>query len=779
MFASAARFSIALACVLPLWSAKQPITETDLLNIERVTEVRVTPDGAFAIYAVQSIHTAPPASAGADPSYGYRTNLWMCDLRDPAAKPVELTFGDRSDGMLAISPDGRELAFVRDDPPRNDPPRNDRPNDPATGDTQTQKKPVPQVWILSLHSPGEPRMITHLEYGATAPKWREDGKALLVSSPIPISKLPGKPPFDLERPGRDWWDFDRPPVKPSSAEAHTDEPPKQFNGSPDGDLRSIRDWLEHNSERNDPSDITRIAFLGELSLDGEMTISELYRVDLGPEPKAVQLTSSYRNHNGAVFSPAGDRILFSAEPDSKLHPDRLREKSVIWQVNADGSNEHTIVSQEDYSFMQPQFTRDGKHLILLGQQDDQPTYRQEMLAVCDPDGSHLVWLTKDGDPGVQQPQVAPDGHVYYTVNYHGSQPLRRIDLDSRETQDVVDGPVGVNAFSVAAGKLVYAQISAENPNELYLLPSLSARMLLTRFRPRLTEINAAWLDNKIISLPEEHWITRPDGLKVQYWVMKPANADPGKRYPWVLDMHGGPSAMWGPGEFTMWHEFQIFCSFGYGVVYSNPRGSSGYGYTFQRANYKNWGNGPMSDIMAALDDAIANNPIIDKDRLFVTGGSYAGYMTAWIVGHTNRFKAAAALRGVYDLSTFFGEGNAYRLVPEEFGGFPWDPGTRRLLDEQSPITYVASIQTPLLIIHGSSDNRTGVVQGQMLFRALKQLNRPVEYVRYPGEGHEITRSGAPQRRMDHMLRIIEFFERYSQNTRPAPKVQTTASAGTN
>jgi dipeptidyl aminopeptidase/acylaminoacyl peptidase len=170
-----------------------------------------------------------------------------------------------------------------------------------------------------------------------------------------------------------------------------------------------------------------------------------------------------------------------------------------------------------------------------------------------------------------------------------------------------------------------------------------------------------------------------------------------------------------------------------------------------------------------MDDAESKYPIIDKDRLFVTGGSYAGYLTAWSVGHSKVFKAAAALRGVYDLSTFFGEGNAYRLVPDEFGGFPWEPKTRKLLDQESPITYAANITTPFLIIHGSSDNRTGIVQGEMLFRALKELNRPVEYIRYPGAGHELTRSGPPQQRMDHMLRIVEFFERYAHNSRPAPR----------
>jgi dipeptidyl aminopeptidase/acylaminoacyl peptidase len=751
-----AGFLLTLALVFPLWSAvKQAITETDLLKIERVTEVRVTPDGGLAIYGVRSIHTEPAAAPDADPTYTYRVNLWMCDLRDPGARPTQLTFGDENDSDLQISPDGRDLAFVRAD-----------------------SKKHSQVWVMPLTHPGEPRMLTTLEQGAEHPRWRKDGKALLVSSPIPISKLPGKPTFDLERPARDWWDFDRPPIKGSKDSASDRKPDAQeekiSHGNPDGDLRSIRDWLEHNSAHDDPADITRIDFLGELALNGEPTMSELFRVDLGPEPKTTQLTSTFRDHDDAIFSPAGDRILFTSLPPSHLNPDRLQNKSAIWEAKADGSNERPLLNDDKYAFTHPQFTPDGQRLILLARQNDQPTYRQEMLAVADPDGSHLDWLTPDGDPAVQQPEPAPDGHVYYTVEYQGGQPLRRVDLNTRKIEDLVSGPVGVNTFATAGGNLLYAQISAENPNELYLASTATQSDASRHAVRRLTEINAAWLESKIISLPEEHWITRPDGTRLQYWVMKPVNAQSGKRYPWVLDIHGGPSAMWGPGEFTMWHEFQMYCAFGYGVVYSNPRGSGGYGYAFEHANYKDWGEGPMGDVMAALDDASANLPSIDKDKLFVVGGSYAGYLTAWIVGHTNRFKAAAAQRGVYDLATFFGEGNAYLLVPQEFGGYPWEPETRQLLERESPITYVADIHTPLLIIHGSQDNRTGVVQGQMLFRALKELNRPVEYIRYPGVGHEITRSGPPQQRMDHMLRIIEFFERYSQSTRPVPPAETAA-----
>ena len=726
---------LAFSLVLPVWCAKKPIVETDLLKIQRVTEVKVSPDGGLAVYGVQSIHTDPPATPGGDPVYSYRVNLWMSDLRNGGSKPVQITSGDRSDSALTISPDGSQLAFVRAD-----------------------TKKHPQIWVMPLRTPGEARMVTSLEYGAGEPRWRGDGKALLVNSAIPISKLPGKPDFDLERPGRDWFDFDRPAPKTEG----------KAQGSPDGDLRSIRNWLEHNSERNDPSDLTRINFLGELSLNGEMTVTELFRVDLGADGKTTQLTSTFRDHNDAVFSPGGDRILFASTPPSNLHPDRLREKTVIWEVAPDGNGEHPVIAQEGYSLRRPQFTPDGKHLILLGAANDQPTYRQTALAICDSNGKNLKWLTPNGDPSVQTADVSEEGEVYYNTEFHGGQPLHRVDLRTGKIEDVVNGPVGVNAFATAAGVILYAQISAEDPNELYIMKPQGGRSSARR----LTEINASWLEDKIVSLPEEYWITRPDGSKVQYWVMKPTNAQAGKRYPWVLDIHGGPSAMWGPGEFTMWHEFQIFCSFGYGVVYSNPRGSAGYGYAFQRANFKDWGDGPMGDVMGVVDDAVAHNSVIDKDQLFVTGGSYAGYLTAWIIGHTDRFKAAAALRGVYDLSTFFGEGNAYRLVPEEFGGFPWEPETRKILDEQSPVTYVAKINTPLLIIHGSSDNRTGIVQGQMLFRALKQMNKPVEYVRYPGAGHEITRSGQPQQRMDHMLRIIEFFERYTKNPVPAPQVET-------
>jgi len=209
----------------------------------------------------------------------------------------------------------------------------------------------------------------------------------------------------------------------------------------------------------------------------------------------------------------------------------------------------------------------------------------------------------------------------------------------------------------------------------------------------------------------------------------------------------------------MWHEYQYFCSKGYGVVYCNPRGSGGYGLDFLRANVKDWGTGPTNDVLAALNKAVAEG-WADTSKLLITGGSYAGYLVAWIIAHDHRFKAACSQRGVYDLATFFGEGNAWRLVPNYFGGYPWEDSTKKILEHESPTSYVQDITTPYIIFHGANDRRTGFVQSEMLYRSLKALGRPVEYVRHPNATHEITRSVDNRQRIVQMLRPYEFIERW-------------------
>jgi dipeptidyl aminopeptidase/acylaminoacyl peptidase len=311
---------------------------------------------------------------------------------------------------------------------------------------------------------------------------------------------------------------------------------------------------------------------------------------------------------------------------------------------------------------------------------------------------------------------------------------------------------GITSFAIGANKVLFSRTQVTNPSELYMTDAA------LKNEKQLSDFNS-WVKTKKLSLPEKKTFTNDKGLTIEYWIMKPAQYKEGEKYPLLLEIHGGPTAMWGPGESSMWHEYQYFCSKGYGVVYSNPRGSGGYGVDFMRSNIKDWGAGPASDVLTALDKTVAEG-WADANKLLITGGSYAGYLTAWIISHDNRFKAACSQRGVYDLPTFFGEGNAWRLVPEYFGGFPWEPEAKKVLVRESPITYVHNITTPYIIFHGANDRRTGVVQGEMMFRSLKILKRPVEYVVHPGATHEITRSGDNRQRIDQMLRTYEFFERW-------------------
>ena len=729
------RFSVWLALNSALLSAsggKLPVTATDLLKIRQVVEVSVTRDGTMAVYAVKSIHTESPADGKGEPKYSYRTNLWRIDLGDPSAQPVQLTFGDKTDSSAAISPDGKKLAFVRTD-------------------TSSKEKPKPQVWVLPLTLGGEAQMVTTLEFGATRPAWRGDSKALLVSSAIPVSKIPGKPQFGMERPAREWFDYERPApnAKP--------EDPKPA-AKPDGDREAIRQWLESNALKENPTVITRLNFQDEQTLQQELRVPQVWLIDLEANQKATQLTRGFYAHTSCEWSPDSLRIACASIPATNEHPDRERRTNIA-VITLKGRERRVVLDHAGFSFGDPHWYPDGKALMISVQElDDFRIMRR--IARLDLATEEYKVLSSSWDSAAQGEQIASDGSILFTSAWQGGFPLKRLSAGG-ELSSIVSEPAGVTAFAEGAGRIVFAQTTVEDPSELCLREKDGSVR-------RLSDLNSTWLASKTIVTPEMYWLSRPDGTKVEYWVMKPVDAEPGKKYPWVLDMHGGPAAMWGPGEFTMWHEFQTFCAWGYGVVYANPRGSTGYGSKFAKANFKNWGEGPSGDVLAALDDAIRKYPMIDTSRLFLTGGSYAGYLTAWIVGHDNRFKAAAAQRGVYDLTTFYGEGNAYRLVENSFGGLPWDPDTRKILERESPFTYVSKIKTPLLILHGSQDNRTGVSQSEMLYRALKQQGKPVEYVRYPGIGHELTRSGPPLQRMDHMLRIVEFFERYSNNEHHAP-----------
>jgi dipeptidyl aminopeptidase/acylaminoacyl peptidase len=697
--------------------AKSVVT-TDLMNIATASALNISPDGRQAVGVVTR-----KATRNNGTEYYYTSHLYLLDLVS-SAEPLPLTFGDRNDSQPEWSPDGKKIAFIR-----------------TSGDAA-------QIWILPMTG-GEAFPLTKVKYGASSPKWSPDGRAILFTSAIPFHAVEGDVPWNFERPGRQHRDE-------PAWRLLKDEEKKGVKSSPDGSIEEVRAWLAKNASDKNPRVLTRLQFQGELDLDVEERFSHLFVISSTSGSEAKQLTSGYQSFSNPAWSPDGTTIICSSEKLT-IAPDYNRTSS-LWTLNPDGKNLKEFLKITDKPLGNPSFSPDGKSILFSMATGEGFLARQNDIGTVGNQGGVPVNLTKDFDRDVQSFVWSTDGKtIYFNASVDGDIPLYSISVKGGNASMILGGDAGVMDFSILSDKLLYARTEVQNPWEVILFN------LKDKKSTQLTQLNSSWIKARKISPMKEFWITRPDGIRVQYWVIEPAGRVDGKKYPTILNIHGGPTAMWGPSAFSMWHEFQLEAAWGYGVVFCNPRGSGGYGDAFKKANQKDWGKGPAGDILASLEDAIRNHAWIDESQLFAEGGSYAGYMVAWLIGHDQRFKAANAQRGVYDLSTFMGEGNAWRLVPDYFGGYPWEQETKKLLDSESPITYVNNINTPLLIIHGDQDLRTGVIQSEMLYKSLKILGKPVEYIRYPKEGHELTRSGNPGRMMDHLLRVIEFFERYAKH----------------
>jgi dipeptidyl aminopeptidase/acylaminoacyl peptidase len=697
-----------------------PIVAGDLMKIVTTNGIQISPDGGKAVMVVNR------KAVKNENEYYYTRHLYLLDLTGKD-EPRQLTFGDKTDGQPQWSPDGKTLAFVRSE------------NDKS------------QIWLLPLGG-GEAYSITKSEFGASNPRWSPDGKKILFTSSIPFYAIEGVLPWTYERPGRALGD------EPNWKKLKPEER-KSIKASPDGTLEEVRSWLSKNNFENNPRVLNRQQLQGELNLQPEEDFTHLFIKTIGSDEKPTPLTSGYQDFEGAEWSPDGKKIICHSRV-YKVAPDDEQDTD-LWIINAETKSAREFLTWPGYSLSNAKYSPDGTQILFYAEVLANRHATQTQLAVANANGNNPISLTAAFDRDAGQSAWSTDSKsIYFTSQTEGDIPLFVVAAKGGSVTRVIGNDSGLNDFDLQGEKVVYALTETRNPWEVYLYN------LKDNSNKQMTKLNEGWVQGKHIVTLKEYWLTRPDGTKVQYWVMEPVNRKDGLKYPTLLNIHGGPSAMWGPGIFSMWHEYQLENSWGYGVVYCNPRGSGGYGNKFKKGNYQDWGTGPAADILTSLDEAIKQHAWIDKDNLFVEGGSYAGYMVAWIISHDNRFKAANAQRGVYDLTTFMGEGNAWRLVPTNFGGYPWQKETKALLDFESPLTYVDKINTPLLIIHGDQDLRTGVMQSEMLYKSLKILNKPVEYVRYPKEGHELTRSGNPGRMMDHLLRTIEFFERYAKHPEP-------------
>jgi len=710
----------------PAQSPDSMIGAGDMLKLKQLASPALSPDGSRVVYTVRSIEE----KSGQPGEYTYRTQIWMVSL-DGVGGARQLTRGESSAAFPVWHPAGDRIAFVRSD------------------------KDGPQIWVLPLAPASEPFRVTQIPTGATHPRWSPDGAQLLFTSALSLAEvrreLAALP--DSRRPVLEW-PGERPGRKTSDTPAPSanDKQPAPPPTASDAERR----WLARHEAAGNPRVLTRLEFIGDSDLEPEEQFIHLYVARAEKNATAQLLTPGYVSAEGSEWANLtdGPRVIFSAESPGAIHPDRVLERA-LWSVGLDGSAPRLLFNTPNFTYTRPTASPDARTIAFLAEDLSLSSFGQTQLGVISADGTTRKILTTKLDRSASRPKWSADGkYVYFTAPTNGGHPLFRVRANGTAEPERLTGVSdGIRAYDLGSTFGVVVLTQATNPFELHRVN------LATKEFRLLTSHNSEWLRTKSLASPQRRQLENADGTKIDSWLIKPSYMEPGKKYPLIVAIHGGPQAMWGPGDATMWHEFQFFAARGYGILYCNPRGSGGYGYEFQRAGFQNWGPGPASDVLAATDLA-CTEPWVDKDRLVLSGGSYGGYLVAWIIGHDKRFKAAVAQRGIYDLATFFGEGSAWRLVPYHFGGYPWQPSIRRLLDAQSPLSHAENIVTPLLIEHGDNDRRTGTAQSEMLFRALKVLQKPVEYVRYPYATHELSRSGDPAQRIDRLLRFDEFFRRF-------------------
>ncbi|HEY7540527.1 MAG TPA: S9 family peptidase [Methylomirabilota bacterium] len=630
-----------------------------------------------------------------------------------------------------VSPDGRRIAFV------------------VTSLSEERDEYLASIWIVDTAG-GQPRRFTAGPRRDVEPRWSPDGTRLaFLSERAPKDKLQL---YVMPADGGE-------PTKLTALDNGVSSPAWSPDGtrlvfvSPVGGQREPESEEERRKSR--PARVitsVKYRFNGEGFVYDRRPHVFVVATD-GSAP--AQITGGDFIDADPAWSPDGGSIVFASARHAERDDD---DASDLWRVEAKGGAPQRLTATTGPVLL-PAFSPDGRSIAYLARPAKNAYGRNVQLHVVPSDGSGAAaCLSSALDRSCGALHVRPlwsaDGQsIVVAGEDHGDVGLWRMAVSGREApRRIVGGERVLNGFSASAdGRVMaFAASSATAPAEV-----LTCRADGGDER-RLTDLNRAWTGSVVLSPPERFRFTRA-GFELDVWVMRPAGFVDGQRYPTLLNVHGGPHAQYGHNFFD---EFQVQAGAGYAVVYTNPRGSQGYGEAFTQAVIGDWGGGDYADVMAALDEAIARHPFIDPDRLGVLGGSYGGFLTSWTVGHSTRFKAACSERAVNCQYTMFGTsdiGHSFNVV--ELGGpMPWEDMARYI--ERSPLTYAKAIETPLLIIHSEDDLRCPIEQGEQLFVALKKLGRAVRFVRFPGENHEMSRSGKPRHRLERFRHILEWFGTY-------------------
>ncbi|MFC1803640.1 S9 family peptidase, partial [Thermoproteota archaeon] len=313
-------------------------------------------------------------------------------------------------------------------------------------------------------------------------------------------------------------------------------------------------------------------------------------------------------------------------------------------------------------------------------------------------------------------------YIYFKAHEKGALHIYRVNIDNHNIKRITNGLITVGSFNLGKNdsKIVFSASEALRLNEVWLYDGIKSI--------RLTDINNYLYNNTKLSSPEEFNFVTSDGFKIQGWILRPIQFRKEKKYPTILEIHGGPYGAYGYKFGATEHEIQVLAEHGFVVIYTNPRGSLGYGEVFSSAETGNWGERDYQDLMEAMDFALDKFPFIDRDKLGVTGGSYGGFMTNWIIGHTEMFKAAVTCRSIINWLSGASDIHAMQWINHDIGlgNDKWDDIDTYY--NKSPIKYVNNINTPLLIIVSDEDHDTGPDQAEQLFVALKKRKKKVELI---------------------------------------------------
>jgi len=633
----------------------------------------------------------------------YKASLWIADV--DGKNPRQLTSGAYRDTSPVWSPKGDSIVFVS-----NRPGKTQKEGHPDQ--EQKTSTPVPQLWTINPDG-GEALQLTDHPNGASSPAWSPDGRKVAFVANDNVGEDDN---FEAA----------------VTVGTHADEIVVN-------DLRYRFDGR---------------GFLKQFS--------HIWAVDVTSKDM-VQVTTGDVQDSNPAWSPDGRTIAFLGNRRSDR---RSRSAKTVQIISANGGDVRTI-APDDAIFGSLSWSPNGKKIAFIGHEDAATGLtRNNAVWTVTTEGSKLKNHTAKvdisfTDAGMSDLSTGTGGAPLWldadTLLVHGSRrgatQLYHVPLGGgKPTAISRDQERVTQSHAVSNGKvIIFVAGSTDQPFELRTCTVKGKRAKTIR------NPNATFAKSVYLASPQELEVTAPDGKAVQTWLLPPHGLDPKSsvKYPLIVQIHGGPHAMYG---YAMFHEMQVMASRGYGVLYCNPRGSAGYGEKFTGITRGIWGDSDMPDVIAAVDAAV-KLPWVDQDRLGVTGGSYGGFLTNWIIGHDTRFKAAVTQRCVSNFHSFVGTSDiGYDFGIYEFEGTPWADAEKLL--NQSPISYVEKIETPLLIIHGEQDLRCPIEQAEQMYTALKYLGKEVAFVRVPGESHELSRSGTPSRRVARLRHLIGWFDNH-------------------